>query len=92
VLAAASFPGVREALWGLAASGVLYVVGHVLWLELVRLWWAAPRERLGVEPAPAGGLRRRLLVVGIYVFGFMISAGTLGAACCFGAVIAEGFA
>jgi small-conductance mechanosensitive channel len=164
---------VREALWGLAASGVLYVVGSLLWVQLVRRWWAEQpgelhpelralrdqardwklrsvfrmperrsliwlggaavifallwatgfgllfqvlyvaalsvwwtflwidlqraenreiREQLGVEPASASGLTRRLYVVGIYVFGFMIAAGTLGAACFLGAAIAEGFA
>jgi hypothetical protein len=164
---------VRQALWGLAASGVLYLVGSLLWVQLVRLCWAeqpdelhpelrrlreqardwklralfrpperrsviwlagaalifallwatefslffqllyvtglsvwwtfgridlersenrAMRERLGVEPAPASGFRRRLYVGGIHVFGFMIAAGTLGAACFLGAVIAEGFA
>jgi hypothetical protein len=169
----ASFRGVREALWGLAASGALYVVGSVLWVQVVRLWWAAQpdelhpelrrdrdqardwklrsvfrpperrslmwlggaavifallwaaefgvlfqvlyvaalsvswtflwidvqrsenrelRERLGVEPAPASALMHRLYVVGTYVFGFMISAGTLGAACFLGAVIAAGLA
>jgi membrane protein implicated in regulation of membrane protease activity len=161
----------REALWGLAASGVLYTVGSVLLVQLVRRWWAEQpddlhpelrrdrdqarawklrslfrpperrsliwlggaalifavlwatefgllfqvlyvaalslwwtiewidaqrsenrelRQRLGVEAAPAGGLRHCVYVGGIYVLGFMISAGTLGAACFLGAAIAEG--
>ena len=162
-----------EALWGLAASGALYGVGSLLWVQLGRLWWAEwpdalhpelhrlrdqardwklralfrrperrsliwlggaalifallwatgfgllfqvlyvaglsawwtfllmdaqrsesrrIRARLGVDQGTVSGRRRRLYDVGFYVFGFMIAAGTLGAACFLGAAIAEGFA
>jgi hypothetical protein len=48
-LDAASFPDVREALWGLAASGALYVVGSLLWVQLVRLSWAEQPAELHPE-------------------------------------------
>jgi hypothetical protein len=159
---------VREALWGLVASGGLYIAGSLLWVQLARWAWAesddlppelrrgrdhardwklrslfrAPeprslvwlggavvifallwaadfgllfqvlfvaglsvwwtfiwidaersenreiRERVGVEPLPVNRFRRGLYVGGFYVFGFMIGAGTVGAACFVGGVIA----
>jgi hypothetical protein len=74
---------------------VLYVVGLSVWwtvltIEPARAESRHRRERLGVALAPASRLRSRLYVAGLYVFGFMIAAATLGAACFLGAVIAEG--
>jgi len=40
---------VGEALWGLAGSGVLFVVGSLLWVQLGRLWWAEQPDALHPE-------------------------------------------
>jgi hypothetical protein len=160
---------VEEALWGLAASGLLYLAGSLLWVQTARLWWAEQPEelhgelrrlrdearnwklsllfrpperrsvmwlasaallfallwaldfgllfqvlyvlglslwwmlmtldaqraenrklwrRLGVEPASTNGFRRVGFLASFYLFGFMIAAGTVGAACFVGGVIA----
>jgi hypothetical protein len=85
-------------LW-LADFGLFF---HVVYVAVVSTWWTAGwvrrvrrttrkrYERLGVAPPVVGAVRRRAYRGGVYVFGFMISAGVLGTAAFLGAVIAEG--